>query len=181
MRARELTAQRYAKALFAAAREAGSTAPVGQELEALFDVFRTDPEVPDVLSRPWIKPGDRRAIAVSIAEKSGAGPLVRNFAGLIADRGRVDHLPEIVAAYRALVDDELGQARAQVRTAVALGAEDKRTLGAELGRLLGKRIILEEQIDPNLLGGFVAQVGGFIVDGSLDGQLARMRERLARG
>jgi F0F1-type ATP synthase delta subunit len=36
-------------------------------------------------------------------------------------------------------------------------------------------------VDKNLLGGFVAQVGSLILDGSLDGQLARMREQLARG
>ncbi len=68
-----------------------------------------------------------------------------------------------------------------MRTAVALGAEDKQRLTGRLEEMLGKRIILEEQVDPTLLGGFVAQVGSFILDGSLDGQLARMRERLARG
>jgi F0F1-type ATP synthase delta subunit len=36
-------------------------------------------------------------------------------------------------------------------------------------------------MDPNLLGGFVANVGSLILDGSLDGQLARLRERLVRG
>jgi F-type H+-transporting ATPase subunit delta len=91
----------------------------------------------------------------------------------------MDHLPEILAAYRALVDDDLGQARAQVRAAVPLTAEDKNRLATRLGGILGKRIILEEQVDHTLLGGFIAQVGGFILDGSLDGQLGRMRERLA--
>ena len=42
-------------------------------------------------------------------------------------------------------------------------------------------VILEEVVDPSLLGGFVAEIGTYIVDGSLDGQLARIEERLARG
>lgn len=179
MRARELTAKRYAKALFAAAREAGSTQAVGGELEAFQQVLASHPEVSDVLSRPWIKAADRRGIAVPVAEKSGAGRLVGDFAGLVAERGRMDHLPEIVAAYRLLVDEDLGQVRARVRTAVALAPEDKRQLGSRLERILGKRIILEEQVDHTLLGGFVAQIGSLILDGSLDGQLGRMRERLA--
>ena len=181
MRAREVTAKRYAKALFAAAREAGAAAATGTELETFQHVLLTHPEVSDVLSRPWVKPADRRGIAVPVASMSGAGRLVQDFAGLVAERGRMDHLPEIVSAYRALLDEDLGQARAHVRTAVALGADDKRQLTGRLEQMLGKRIILEEQVDPTLLGGFVAQVGSFILDGSLDGQLGRMRERLARG
>ena len=181
VRAREGTARRYAKALFAAAREAESTAAVGQELEALLLTFRANPEVGGVLSRPWVKAVDRRGIAVSVAEKGGAGRLVQNFAGLVADRGRADHLTEIVTAYRALLDEDLGQTRAQVRASVELAPADKRQLGERLERIVGRRIIFEEQVDRGLLGGFVAQVGSLILDGSLDRQLARMRERLARG
>jgi F-type H+-transporting ATPase subunit delta len=181
VRAREVTAKRYAKALFGAARDKGAAVAVGAELEAFQQVLAAHPEVRDVLSRPWIKAADRRGIAVPIAEKNGAGRLVRDFAGLLAERGRMDHLPEIVAAYRALVDEDLGQARARVRTAVALVPDDKQRLGARLEQILGKRIILEEQVDQTLVGGFIAQVGSLILDGSLDGQLERMRERLAGG
>jgi len=181
VRAREVTARRYAKALFAAAREAGSAGAVGQELEALLQTLLANPEMRDALARPWVKAVDRRGIAVSVAQRGGAGRLVQNFAGLVADRGRTDHLPEIITAYRALLDEDLGQARAQVRTAVELAPADKRQLGERLERIVGKRIIFEEQVDRGLLGGFVAQVGSLILDGSLDRQLARMRERLARG
>jgi F-type H+-transporting ATPase subunit delta len=181
VRAREVTAKRYAKALFAAAREAGAAPAVAAELTALQETVAANSEIRDVLSRPWIKPADRRGIALAVAEGSGAGRLVRSFAGLVAQRGRIDHLPEIASAYRALLDEDLGQARARVRTRVALGPEDKRLLASRLEQLLGKHIILEEQVDHTLLGGFIAQVGSFILDGSLDGQLGRMRERLAEG
>ncbi|HEX5129565.1 MAG TPA: F0F1 ATP synthase subunit delta, partial [Usitatibacter sp.] len=69
----------------------------------------------------------------------------------------------------------------QVRSAVALTDQEKQELSAQLERALGKRILLEERMDSTLLGGFVAQVGSLILDGSLDGQLARLRQRLAGG
>ena len=181
MRAREGTARRYAKALHSIALEAGSAPAVGSELATVLCVFTEQPEARDALTRPWIKAEDRRRISVAVARAAGCGQLVQDFLGLLADRGRIDHLPEIVPAYQALVDDDLGQARAQVRSAVALTDEEKRQLGSRLERALGKRILLEEHVDSTLLGGFVAQVGSLILDGSLDGQLARMRERLARG
>jgi F-type H+-transporting ATPase subunit delta len=162
-------------------REAASAPAVAGELDAFLGAAGSDPEFRDVLTRPWIKPVDRRGIAVALAKKVGCGKLVQDFVGLVGERGRMDHLGEITEAYRALVDDELGQARARVRSAVALTEEEKRQLGARLERALGKRILVEEHVDSTLLGGFVAQVGSLILDGSLDGQLARMRERLARG
>jgi F-type H+-transporting ATPase subunit delta len=181
VRSRERTARRYARALYDVAREAGATEAVGQEIEQVAAVLARDAAAHDVLTRPWIKPADRRGVAMAIAQKVGTRKLVQDFVGLVAERGRADHLPEIVAAYQTLVDAELGRARAQVRTAVALTAGEKQQLSGKLERALGKRIILEEQVDATLLGGFVAQVGSLILDGSLDGQLARMRQRLARG
>jgi F-type H+-transporting ATPase subunit delta len=181
VRAHEGTARRYAKALYELAREAGAPEAVGQELEQVAAVCAGEAPAREVLTRPWIKPADRRGVAVAIAQKAGARKLVQDFAGLVAERGRADHLPEIVAAYRGLVDADLGRARAQVRSAVALTEAEKRDLSGRLERALGRRIILEEQVDPALLGGFVAQVGSVILDGSLDGQLARLRQRLARG
>jgi F-type H+-transporting ATPase subunit delta len=180
VRSHERTARRYAKALYDVAREAGATEAIGRELEQVAAVCAGDVAA-HVLTRPWIKPTDRRGVAMAIAQKVGAGKLVQDFVGLVAERGRADHLPEIVGAYRALVDAELGRARAQVRTAVALTDGEKRELSGKLEHALGKRIILEEQVDATLLGGFIAQVGSLIFDGSLDGQLARMRQRLARG
>jgi F-type H+-transporting ATPase subunit delta len=181
VRSRERTARRYAKALYDVAREAGATEAAGQEIEQVTAVLARDAAAHDVLTRPWIKPADRRGVAMAIGQKVGTRKLVQDFVGLVAERGRADHLPEIVTAYQTLVDGELGRARAQVRTAVALTAGEKQQLSGKLERALGKRIILEEQVDATLLGGFVAQVGSLILDGSLDGQLARMRQRLARG
>jgi F-type H+-transporting ATPase subunit delta len=91
-------------------------------------------------------------------------------------------LPEIGDAYRELLDADLNRARAHVRTAVPLTDAERAALASRLGQALGgKQVALEEVVDQNLLGGFVAEIGSVIADGSLDGQLARLRDRLARG
>ncbi len=181
MRAQEGTARRYAKALHAAAAEAGAGEAAGRELAALLDVLNENHQAVDVLARPWIKPADRRAAALTLAKQAGCGTLVQRFVALVAERGRLDHLAAIVAAYRDMEDAALGRVRAQITTAVALTDAEKNQLARHLQAELGKQIILEESVDTNLLGGFVARVGSLILDGSLDGQLARMRERLVRG
>jgi F-type H+-transporting ATPase subunit delta len=181
MKSRQLTAARYAKALFSIAREAGSAEAFVRELEQFAAELRASRELETVLLRPWIKPAERQQVAVEVAKRAGCSPLVQKTMGLVAARGRMDHLPELVETYRALVDAEAGRVRADVRAAVAFTGDEKKQLAARLGQALGKQVIIEETVDPSLLGGFIAQVGSLILDGSLDGQLARVRERLARG
>jgi F0F1-type ATP synthase delta subunit len=65
---------------------------------------------------------------------------------------------------------------------VPLTDAERDALRARLGqRMDAREVIVEDELDRNLLGGFVAEIGTYIVDGSLDGQLARIEERLAKG
>jgi F-type H+-transporting ATPase subunit delta len=181
LKASKATATRYAKALFAVAREASAVEAVGRELAAFRETFDAQPEIQAVLLRPWLKPAERRGVAQALAERAGSGKTVRDFIALVAARGRMDHLGEIADAYRALEDAARNRVRAQVRTPAPLGEDERRRLAAGLRARLGKDVVLEEAIDRSLLGGFVAQIGSLVVDGSVDGQLARLRERLVRG
>ena len=182
MRGREATAKRYAKALFSLAEEQGRTEPVGQELGVVVEAFEANPGLGESLSWPWRVAPARRQLVAAVAAELAVSALVRDFVALLAMRGRTDHLREVLAAYAALVDAALGRARARVRTAVPLTPADRAALAAGLGRALGDgAVVLDERVDQSLLGGFVAQVGSMVLDGSLDGQLARIRERLATG
>ena len=181
MKSRQATAARYAKALFAIAREAGTAEAFVRELEQFAAELRGNRELEVVLLRPWIKPAERQQVAVEVARRAGCSPLVQKAMGLVAARGRMDHLPELVEAFRAFVDADAGRVRASVRAAVAFTEDEKTLLATRLGQALGKQVIIKETVDPSLLGGFIAQVGSLVLDGSLDGQLARVRERLARG
>src|SRR5262249_59426803 len=124
--------------------------------------------------------GADKGAAAEIVERLGSGTLVRDFLALVARQGRADILPEIGDAYRELLDADLNRARARVRTAVALTDAERAALASRLGQALGgKQVALEEVVDQNLLGGFVAEIGSDLVDGTLHGQLERLRERLA--
>ena len=182
MPARSAAAKSYAKALFELAREADRVEPVGQELERVRDLVAAQPDLRAFLSRPWVGAAAKRTVVEERAGRLEVSKLVRDFFAMLAARARVDQLDAITHAYRDFVDDHLGRARARVRTLVPLTDDERRILAGRLSRALGGRtVLIEEVVDPGLLGGFVAEIGSLIVDGSLDGQLARMRQRLARG
>jgi F-type H+-transporting ATPase subunit delta len=174
-------ARSYAKALHELARERSQAERIGAELAEVEQLVREDAELAHFFARPGVSAAAKRSAADEIAQRLGVGKLMRDFVGLVAAHGRGNLLPEIGDAYRALVDGDLNRVRARVRTAVPLTEAEKTSLAAHLGTALGKHVTVNEVVDQNLLGGFVAEIGSLIVDGSLDGQLARLRERLARG
>ena len=172
----------YARALHDLAKERGQTEAVARDLAAMVEVIAGDQRLRDFFERPWVSRAAKRAAAVDVAARLELSPLVRDFAGLVARQGRAAHLDAIAQAYRDLVDQDLGRVRARVRTAVPLTDAARDALRARLAERMGAReVVVEEQLDGQLLGGFVAEIGSYIIDGSLDGQLARMEERLVKG
>jgi F-type H+-transporting ATPase subunit delta len=175
-------AKSYAKAIFELARERNQADQVEAELNRAVALMGEDGELAAVLGRPWITPANKRTLAEELGQRLELSRLGRDVVALVASHGRADHLGAIAVAYRDMLDAAQGRVRARVRTAVALTDGDRTALAARLSRALdGKHVVIDEVMDTNLLGGFVAEIGSLIVDGSLDGQLARMRQRLARG
>jgi F-type H+-transporting ATPase subunit delta len=174
-------ARSYAKALFALAKERNQTDVIARELAAVEELVAGDAALQQFFAQPGVAPAVKRAVAEEIAQRLGVSKLARDFLALVADRGRGDRLADIAEAYRALVDEDAGRVRARVRSAVALTDPERALLASRLGRAVGKTVVVEARVDRELLGGLVAEVGGLVADGSLDGQLARIKERLERG
>ena len=179
MKAPQAAVKPYARALHDLARERQQTDAVARDLQAMVELLQRDAELRDFFGRPWVSAAAKRAASVEIAARLELLPLVRDFIGLVARAGRGQDLGAIAVAYRDMVDEDLGRVRAQVRTRVPLTEGARDALRARLASVMGARqVIVEEQVDADLLGGFVAEIGTYIVDGSLDGQLGRIGERL---
>ena len=182
MKASPGVARSYGKALFELARERNQVDVIARELDAIAAQFASEPELHAFFARPWVTSAAKRAVAGEVATRLQVSKLAKDFLALVAAQGRADHLEAIVAAYRELHDEAEGRVRARVRTAVPLSDADRSALTGRLSQALGgKKVVLEEVADRELLGGFVAEVGSLLVDASLDGQLARMHRRLAQG
>ena len=180
MRRGAAVARRYAKALWGLAKEQARLEPVAQELATFDRVLADEPRLRDALLLPWAKPATKRAVVLAVAERLQVSPLARNFLALVAQRRRLALLGEIRAAYEALVDQDAGRVRARVRSAAPLTDSQRAGLRERLGRRLGKTVLLETAVEPSLLGGFVAEVGSRVLDMSVRGQLAALRERITR-
>lgn len=174
-------ARSYAKALFALAKERHQIDVIARELAAVVELVVADPALKQFFAQPGVSAATKRGVAEEIAQRLGVSKLARDFLALVADHGRGDELPDINEAYGDLVDADAGRVRARVRSAIALTEQERSGLASRLGAAVGKTVVVEDRVDRELLGGLVAEVGSLVADGSLDGQLARIKERLERG
>ena len=177
-------AKRYAKALWRTlAGGAGEETPerAARILEQLATAAREHEQLRRLLANPAVDVGRKAAVLDAIAERLGAGPVLRRFVRLVAERERAGRLEAIAAAFRARVDEAAGIVNAEVCAPRPLGPEEVRALERSLAATTGRKVRLRTSTEPELLGGLVTRIGDVIYDGSLRHQLARLRERMAGG
>src|SRR5438046_2019689 len=167
--------------VLALAREDGSLEATGEELNRAAATF-DEPRLRPLVLSPVIDAAARLRTARGVAEALGLSPAVRNLIGLLAERDRLALLPDLARWYDTLLDDELGRTRVAIRSATALSAAERNELIALARRLTGhERILAATELDPELIGGVVLDVGGTVYDGSLRTQLARLTKEMAEG
>ena len=150
-----------------------------RELYGIESLLRQSDPLRRVMENPSI-PGDRkRAVLDAIAARLGTTRQVRNFVAVVTDHRRLPLFGEILKQLEQELNDRQEIADAQVSSARQLSAPEKQMLEAEITTMTGKKSVRARyEQDPTLLGGAVVQVGSTIYDGSVRGQLERIREQL---
>ncbi|HSN91686.1 MAG TPA: F0F1 ATP synthase subunit delta [Anaeromyxobacteraceae bacterium] len=171
-------ARRYAKALFSLALESARVEQWADALLALKGAVASSPELRDVLENPVYSKEHRRAVMAALAERLALDPAPTSLLALLADRNRLAHLSALADHFRDLADAHLGRIRAKVTSAVPLPDEAAQAIALRLAGSSGAKVLLDQAVDPELLGGVVAQVGSLVYDGSLRAQLRALRRTL---
>lgn len=170
-------ARRYAKALFSIAVEDNQVEKLERELAEFTQLVDSSAELKGYLEDPTVLPMDKRDALKGITEKMGLSESVRNFISLLGEKGRISTFADIRNQYRILSDAHAGKAIATVTSATALAPEMEKNIAASLSKLTGRSVSIFTKVDPELLGGIVAEIGGMVYDGSLKTQLRTLRER----
>lgn len=132
----------------------------------------------EVWDNPSIPVEQKRGVLDGIVQRAGISRPVRNFIAVLIDKGRTRLLPEIVSQFAQDLNQRLGIAEAEITTARELNKDEQAMLESDLARVTGKKIRASYEQNPGVLGGAIARVGGTIYDGSVKGQLERMRRQL---
>ena len=135
------------------------------------------------LRRVWENPAvpaeQKRKLLDAIVHRDGIEHHVRNLVAVLIDHRRVQYLERITQQLEKELDARLGFAEAQITSARELGDAEKRALEGQIAKVTGKKVRAHFGLDASLLGGAVVRIGSTIYDGSVKGQLEKIREAIS--
>ena len=150
-----------------------------QELEAMAATARDNQQLRQVWESPAIAADQKRSLLDAIVARQGISRPVRNLIAVLIDHRRIASLEQVVKDFQQELDRRLGFAEAKISSARELSESEKRALETEVEKLSGKKVRARYSQDASLLGGAVVKLGSTIYDGSVSGQLEKIREQLS--
>ncbi len=176
--AANVIATRYATALIETAEQASSVESVEKDMSSLAAMLAASDDLRSLISSPLFRSEQQQDAISAIAEKAGFNKLTINFLSVLAQNRRLSALEQIIGAFKDALAARRGEVKADVTTAFALTAEQQRALQDQLKKSLGFNVHLNLSVDRSLLGGMVLTVGSRMVDDSVKGKLARLKQAM---
>jgi len=170
--------ERYARALFELADEAGALDAAEKDIASLAAAFAESSDLRRAMSSPLFKTEDKAAVITALTDKLKLSELVRNFAGVMARNGRAEDLPAAARAFAAMMSKHRGAMSADVVSADALTATQLKELSTALKSALGRDVEVRTEVRPELIGGLIVKVGSRMFDSSLRTKLGGVRKAM---
>lgn len=173
----KLISKTYATAIFEAAVEENILESVKEELNAVSEIFETNPDFFEFYNTPKITISERKQIIENIFVGK-VSDYVLNFLKILLDKRRTFHIKDIVADFNQIYDDHSGIVEAIVKSARELSDSEKETLRGKLEEISGKKVKLRNVIDTELIGGLYVSMGNQVIDGSIRKKLDEMKSNI---
>jgi len=174
--AKKTHVRRYAQAVFDIAVEKQELDKWQSELKKIA-VLGENPETAALLENPKLRLEDKKKVLTAVLPD--VSPQALNLVYLLVTKSNLAIVADIAEEYQQLLDAHRGIERADVFTAVPLDDDDKRKLEARLGVIVDKKVVIKQEVDPDLLGGIVARMGGKLLDGSVRSRLAALKDEIS--
>ena len=167
--------KKYVQGLVQAAVERDKVEEVRVSLRRLQDTVESVPQLVVTLSHPELADDEKLQI-LNTATGEDRPTLVAGFLDLIIRDRQTDVLQHVADLYDGLYEEMRGIQRALVETPIPLSDSQKQRLHTALEEIVSAQVSLEEQINPEVLGGLRISLGHRVIDVSLQGRLEALRQ-----
>jgi F-type H+-transporting ATPase subunit delta len=150
-----------------------------QEAQSLAQLAASSLELREVWEAPSIPAEQKRALLDAIVARGGYSRPVRNFVAVLMDHRRIKFLDAIVTEFAHELNRRMGFIEAQITSARELGEPERSALEAQVAKLTGHKVRARYAEDRSILGGAIVKIGSTIYDGSVKGQLEKIREAIS--
>jgi F-type H+-transporting ATPase subunit delta len=150
-----------------------------QEAQLLAQLAAGSQQLREVWEAPSIPADQKRALLDAIVAREGISRSVRNFVAVLMDHRRIKFLEPIVKEFEQELNRRMGFIEAQIVSARELGQSERSALEAQVEKLTGHKVRARYAQDGSILGGAIVKIGSTTYDGSVKGQLERIREAIS--
>lgn len=171
-----VAARRYARAAFELALDLGTLDRWEADLKRAASLL-ADHRVMAYMLNPKVLQRDKQK-AIGDALGSVLDPLVVRFLSLLVQKDRITAIATIAEQFERLLLEHRGIVRARVTTAVGLDPGDRAMLEERLEQITQRKVELETQVDPEIMGGLIARIGDKVIDGSTRSRLVALKASL---
>ncbi|CAK7913380.1 ATP synthase subunit 5, mitochondrial [[Candida] anglica] len=172
----------YASALYTAASKDSSVDKAFQSLTKVREVVNSDKQLAEFLTNPASSRDDREAVIGTLASSLKLDKSVGNFLSVLAENNRLSEFEAIYAQFSTLNDAFRGIVEAKVTSAKPLDSKIIKRLQAAISKSSfvgeGKTLNVSNEVNPDLLGGLIVEVGDRTVDLSVSGKIAKLNQAL---
>ncbi len=174
----EEIARVYAEALFDVARDKGKLDEIHEQLGQVAEAIADNRDLQVFLFSPYFSSSEKREGISRVV--SGADPELVNFLELLAEKHRMPAIFRIRRRFDETWAKEERRLEVKLTSAVDLPPDLVEEVGKQIEKQTGQTIELETDVDENVLGGIVLQVGNMVLDASVRNKLERLRKEVAK-
>ena len=165
---------RYAKSLFHLAQERNEMEKVSADMALIDKTIHENSELRSMLKSPIIK-SDKKASIIRAIFSAHIGTTTAAFLELIIKKRREMYTDSIARQFVILHLENNGVEEAVVITAHKIDDAFRAKVIALVEKSTGHKVVLEEKVDPNVLGGFILRYGDKQIDTSLEREFQLLR------
>lgn len=167
----------YGGSMYDLAAEENLSDVVLEQMGQIKAIFRENPDYLKLLMNPAIDKAERIKL-IDDAFGSEAEKYLTNFIKLLCEKNLLGEFEGCVEEFTRRYNNDHGIGAAVVTTAVALSEKQAAALKAKLESISGKKVSLEQKIDPSILAGIRVEIDGKLLDGTASGRLSGISKKL---
>jgi len=167
-------AKRYAKIFLNGKITSDDILTLAAEIQFIAVAIKANSFILEFLSNPVILNEQKLQVIQSFVRQGGFSPYTRSLLELLIKKNRAELIPVISSELHKVADVILNRIRVKLTTAVEPSVFELEDVSQKIGRFFGKKVFVERHINPSIIGGFILEGDGKLIDLSVMGQLKRL-------
>ncbi|MEY7999308.1 F0F1 ATP synthase subunit delta [Clostridium sp. Mt-5] len=172
--------RRYALALYEIAEGKGKVKEYLEELQQVVDIIDKDTKFLEIMRHPEVSTSEKKRMFTEIF-KDRVSEDILSFLLVIIEKGRINQLDGKLKEMKNIYLEKHNTVVAKVKTVIPLEDNERKTLIQKLEKKFNKKVLIEEEIDPSIIGGVYVDVDNEVIDGTVKSKLSEMKKIMLKG